>query len=262
MREQVKNVLAHLPPAGDPRGITILIYHRVGGGTTDELDLAEPAFLRQLDLLASQRVLSMDAALDQLDRGDPTPGVVITFDDGFDEVFRVAWPHLRQRGLPFLVYLASAYIGSPMRWPGSTASGAPGVGLSWAQLEAMVASGLCTVGNHTHTHARPAAISPGELDQCTDTIERHLDVRPAHFTYPWGLPVPSLEPALRERFRSASTGLLGRNLPETDRMRLRRVPVRRTDPDRFFTAKLGGNLVPEHAYASLVTAAKRVGMHA
>ena len=164
--------------------------------------------------------------------------------------------------MPFLVYLATAYMGAPMRWPGATATGVPGIGLTWAQLEEMTASGLCSVGNHTHTHVRPDALTTDDLDACTDTIEHHLGIRPAHFTYPWGVPVPALEPALRQRFRSASTGDLGRNLPATDRMRLRRVPVRRTDPDRFFRAKLGGNLRPERAYARLVATAKQVGMHA
>ena len=32
-------------------GATLLIYHRVGGGTTNELDLDVEAFRRQLDML-------------------------------------------------------------------------------------------------------------------------------------------------------------------------------------------------------------------
>jgi peptidoglycan/xylan/chitin deacetylase (PgdA/CDA1 family) len=262
MRDRVKNVLALGPQGGPGGGVTVLIYHRVGGGTSDELDLPTDAFVRQLDMLTDRRVLSMDDALDQLDAGDSTPAVVLTFDDGFDEVFTHAWPHLRDRGVPFLIYLATAYMAAPMRWPGATAAGVPGTGLTWAQLEEMTASGLCSVGNHTHTHARPEALTTDELDACSDTIERRLGLRPAHFTYPWGVPVPALEPALRQRFRSASTGELGRNLPATDRMRLRRVPVRRTDPDRFFRAKLGGNLGPERTYARLVATAKQVGIHA
>jgi len=262
MREPVKNALSLIPDHRRTEGITVLIYHRVGGDTQDELDLAEADFVNQLDTLARHRVLGLDDALDQLDRGDPSPGVVLTFDDGFSEVYESAWPHLRDRGLPFLVYLASAYVGRPMTWTGSTAGGRPGTGLTWRQLDEMVASGLCSIGNHTHTHARPEALTPDELDACTHAVQTHLGVRPQHFTYPWGMPVPRMEPALRERFRSASTGELGRNHPGTDRMRLRRVPVRRTDPDRFFRAKLTGSLRAERAYAGVVTTAKRAGMHA
>jgi len=240
----------------EPTGVTLLIYHRVGGGTSDELDVPTAAFERHLDLLAGHDVISLDDALDRLDAGDTSPCVVLTFDDGFEDVYQNAWPLLRDRRLPFTIYLASAFVGETMRWEGSTAAGAPGRGLSWEQLAEMVESGLCTVGNHTHWHARPHEITPAELDECSRAIEDHLGVAPRHFTYPWGIVQPTVEPLIHERFRSASTGELGRNLPDGNRMRLRRVPVRQTDPDEFFAAKLRGILLPERVYAAAVTAAK------
>jgi peptidoglycan/xylan/chitin deacetylase (PgdA/CDA1 family) len=258
MREQVKQVLGAWPGRGDPAGATLLIYHRVGGGTTDELDLAPERFRAQVRQLAAVDVLSLDAALDRLDAGDDRPSFVLTFDDGFADVYEHAWPLLREHGLPFTLYLASAYMGQRMRWPGSTATGEPGIGLTWSQIGEMAESGLCTVGNHTHDHVRPDVLDVDQLDTCSDVIGRAVGVRPSHFTYPWGIPVPALDRAMRDRFRSASTGALGRNDAATDRMLLRRVPVRRTDPDRFFAAKLRDGLLPERAYARLVATAKRV----
>lgn len=262
MRERVKNVLAGLPQRAQAAGATLLIYHRVGGGTSDELDLSVERFADQLDELRKHDVLSLDGALDRLDADDSSPSVVLTFDDGFSDVHTHAWPLLRQRAIPFTIYLASAYVDAPMRWPGSTSTSVPGHGLTWEQLGEMVDSGLCTIGNHTHRHTRPELVTPRDLDECTDAVQTHLDVRPHHFTYPWGIAVPALEPGLRERFRSASTGELGRNLPGTNRWRLRRVPVRRTDPLSFFRAKLDGALGPERAYATIVGAAKSVGVRA
>lgn len=259
LRARLKGGLARLAGSASASGATLLIYHRVGGGTTDELDLPAATFERHLDLLAGHDVLSLDAALDRLDAGDARPSVVLTFDDGFEDVYRNAWPLLRERGLPFTVYLASGFVGRTMTWEGSTARGAAGLGMTWEQLAEMVESGLSTIGNHTHDHVRPEALTEADLDACTEAVRDHLGVETKHFTYPWGIPVPELEPALRARFRSASTGILGRNLPDTDRMLLKRVPVRRTDPDRFFAAKLTGNLVPERAYSAVVRVAKRLG---
>ena len=67
----------------------MLIYHRGGGGTTNELDLDVEAFRRQLDMLERHDVLSLDAALDRLEAGDASPSVVLTFDDGFADVFDI-----------------------------------------------------------------------------------------------------------------------------------------------------------------------------
>jgi peptidoglycan/xylan/chitin deacetylase (PgdA/CDA1 family) len=258
MRERVKQVLGAWPGPGEPAGATLLIYHRVGGGTTDELDLAPERFRAQVRQLSDADVVTLDAALDRLDVGDLRPSFVLTFDDGFADMHEHAWPLLREHRLPFTLYLASGYMGAPMRWPGSTARGAPGTGLGWPQIREMVDSGLCTVANHTHDHVRPEALTAEQLDLCSETVERETGVRPQHFTYPWGIAVPAMEDAMRARFRSASTGELGRNDAATDRLRLRRVPVRRTDPDRFFAAKLRDGLLPERAYTQLVRTAKRV----
>ncbi|MGY1739539.1 MULTISPECIES: polysaccharide deacetylase family protein [unclassified Blastococcus] len=260
MRRALKDVLACL--SGRPaRGCTVLIYHRVGGGSTDERDVAIPDFEAQLDELARHEVLGLDDALDRLERGDASPSVVLTFDDGFRDVHEHAWPRLESAGLPFTVYLATAFVGGTMHWDGSTARAA-GPALSWHQIEEMAASGLATVGAHTHSHVRPERLTLGELEQCDVAIEAALGARPRHFTYPWGIPVPRVEDELRRRYRSASTGRLGRNLPGADLARLRRVPVRRTDPIGFFRAKLRGSLGPERAYAGIVAAAKQGGLRA
>lgn len=259
LRTLVKNGLATRSGRGPARGASLLIYHRVGGGTTNELDLEVGAFRRQLEILDDHDVVSLDAALDRLDAGDVSPSVVLTFDDGFADVYENAWPLLRDHRMPFTIYVATDYMGTAMKWEGATATGPAGQGLAWGQLEEMVASGLCTLGNHTHRHARPEQLTEDELDICTESVQERLGVTPQHFTYPWGIAVPAMEPALRARFRSASTGELGRNLPGVDPMRLRRIPVRRTDPEGFFAAKLAGNLLPERAYAGMVRAAKTFG---
>ena len=258
LRRILKWVLALLGGQRPAVGATLLIYHRIGGGTANELDLDPASFKRQLDLLRDHDVLHLDEALDRLDAGDRTASFVLTFDDGFADVYKNAWPLLRDRKIPFTIYLATAYMGETMVWEGATATGKPGRGLTWNQLREMVASGLCTIGNHTHNHVRPEALTEKELDLCTARIEAELGVTPRHFTYPWGIPVPEMEDAMRARFRSASTGNLGRNTSGTNLMELHRVPVRRTDPPAFFAAKLQGNLLPERLYALIVGGIKAV----
>ena len=262
-RRGVKRALAAL---GEPLarrhpgvGATVLIYHRVGGGTPDERDLPVRQFADQVSVLAKHRVVAIDTALDELEAGDDSPKVVVTFDDGFDDVHTVAWPLLRAAGLPFTLYVTTAYIDGTMHWPGST-SKHPGPALSWSQLEELAADPLVTIANHTHTHARPEHLDADELDTCTELLEQRLGVTPRHFAYTRGVPVPAARPLLEERFRSAATGVIGRNTTETDPLHLHRVPVRGSDPLSFFRAKLRGRLGPERRYEHLVGAAKRLGL--
>ena len=242
-------------------GVTILTYHRVGGGSQDELDLDPAAFANHVNVLAGADVVTIDKASQQLQDGDRSPSVVLTFDDGFGDVYENAWPLLREHRLPFTLYLATRYVGGRMRWDGAT-SKSDGAALTWDQIAEFADSGLCTLGNHTHSHVRPGELTTAELDACSDEIARHVGFRPRHFAYPWGIAVKHAESELRRRFRTAVTGVVGRNLPGSDPMRLRRVPVRRTDPLEFFQAKLTGQLLPERAYGALVATAKKAGARA
>src|SRR5207245_11097111 len=53
-------------------GVVILLYHRVGGGSSLEIDLAPQLFDEQMAAVAaSNRVLSLGAALAQLDASEP-----------------------------------------------------------------------------------------------------------------------------------------------------------------------------------------------
>ena len=241
-------------------GATLLIYHRVGGGTGDELDLPAQAFADQLDALdaGGHDVVPLDTALDRLDGGDRQPSVVLTFDDGFADVGETVLPILRAaraalHGLPGCRTrrrghgMGRVRVGQP--------GGAPA--LTWSQVEELSDSGLCTIGNHTHSHATPLSMSVDELDRCSHEIERRLGAPPSHFVWTWGVEVDHLLPAVRQRFRSAATGTVGRNQPGDDLHRLRRVPVRATDPPAFFRAKLQGTLQGERAYGAAVRIAKR-----
>ena len=261
LRATIKRALARVRSHRTAAGATILIYHRVGGGSQDELDLEPAEFAAQLDALNGAAVVSLDEAARRLETGDRSPCVVLTFDDGFADVYRNAWPLLRERRLPFTLFLAARYVGGRMRWEGSTAK-TDGAALTWDQIAELVRSGLCTIGNHTYSHVPPQQLNCAELDACSDEIERRIGSRPTHFAYPWGIPVAQLEDELRQRFRTASTGMVGRNLPGNDPMRLHRVPVRRTDPLEFFQAKLTGRLLPERTYGALVNAAKKAGARA
>lgn len=260
MKSLLKKGLAQVAGSGQPRGMTLLVYHRIGGGTGNELDVRTETFRDQVNYLVNQPVVSIDEGLDRLDAGDNRPSFVLTFDDGFRDLYENGWPLLRERQIPFTVYLATKYMGKEMQWAGATATGAPGQGLTWGQIDEMVESGLCTIGNHTHSHARPETLSIDELDECSRLIESKVGFAPQHFAYPWGVGVKRMESELEKRFRSSVTLEVGRNLDQTNRMRLQRVSVRGSDPIQFFSAKFVGNLVPERTYERIVQIGKTLGL--
>ena len=79
-------------------GITVLIYHRVGGHSASGVDLDPVVFDAQLSWLRQHtEVVSLDAALAVT---DDRPRVVVTFDDGTADFVEFALPALVRHAVP------------------------------------------------------------------------------------------------------------------------------------------------------------------
>jgi peptidoglycan/xylan/chitin deacetylase (PgdA/CDA1 family) len=72
-------------------------------------------FRRQMELVSERsKVLSLDEAAAVLcgEQASARPATVVTFDDGYRDFYDLAWPVLREMGLPATIFVPSAYIGS------------------------------------------------------------------------------------------------------------------------------------------------------
>jgi peptidoglycan/xylan/chitin deacetylase (PgdA/CDA1 family) len=249
-----------------PTGVTILIYHRVGGGSDSAVDLDAQQFDTQLAHLAEHhRVLTLDEAVAELTAGvvegwgsagrpdgegttgGDTPSaakrpVVITFDDGTTDFTEVVVPALERHRLPATLYAATSFIdeGTDFPW------GAPPA--DWGALRDSTTTGLVTIGSHTHTHGLldrlDTAALDDDLDRSIDLIGEHIGVRPRHFAYPKAVPGSSAaEIAVRRRFETAALARNRVNRPRhTDLHRLWRTPVKRSDTPELFAARAAGGL--------------------
>lgn len=226
-------------------GIVVLIYHRVGAGSGLELDLPRTRFDEQMaELAAGGRVTTLDHALELLVAPHPPTEdpVVVTFDDGPADFADTTVPILERHQIPVTMYLATAFLEEQREFP----YGAPP--LSWAAMRDTVATGLVTVGSHTHTHALldriPEAQVNEELDTSVALIEAHLGVTPVHFAYPKSVaPSPVADRAVRARFRSAAlAGTRPNPYGTTDAHRLARSPIQAGDEMRWFRAKVSGGM--------------------
>ncbi len=230
------------PPPG---GLTVLIYHRVGASSGLEVDLPVELFEAQVEALAaSGRVTTLAHALDHLDEPvERSAGpIVVTFDDGTADFVDVALPVLVRHGVPSTIYLATRFVDEALVFPGS------GTALTWSSVADAAATGLVTVGSHTHSHALldrlPTDDVADELDRSIDLIEDHLGATPLDFAYPKALLGSAVaEAAVRARFRSAALAGTRANVPgATDRFRLARTPVQVGDGMRWFSHKVNGGM--------------------
>lgn len=245
---QVAIAADHVLPSGP--GVTVLSYHQVGGPRPGSVNLPVGAFAEQMAALASQDLgcepVTLDHAVATLAAGSrpATDQVVITFDDGTADFVEHAVPILAEHGLPATLYLATAFVEERRSfWDDGSV-------LSWSGLRDAVATGLVSIGTHTHTHVlldrADAAAAVRELETSMRLVEERLGVTPLHFAYPKAVaPARGSETdlAVREKVRSAAiAGGRVNRFGSTDLWRLARTPVVAADDLGAFARKVRGGL--------------------
>lgn len=216
------------------RGVTVLAYHLIDGGSDSPVDIGLDAFRAHLDHLAAHaRVVPLCDA----DPGGPPDQVVITFDDAYANFHEVAWPLLRERGLPATLYVPVDYLDggdTPIRGRSIQAC-------TWDQLREMASQGL-DIGSHTCSHPDLRALDGPALEReiagSRAVLEERLGVPVRTFCYPRGLHTRAARRAVGAAYELGVVGGGRKYRPGTPRHSVPRISLRRDHPVATFPAML------------------------
>lgn len=234
-----------------PPGVLILAYHKVGSPVPGEMNVPLPVFRRQMAHLATHYpVLPLAAALQLAGTGALERDVaVLTFDDGYRNLFTQALPVLQEWNLPATVYICPAYAqrGSPLPWDREPSERV----MDWPLLRELTRDGRIRCGSHTWSHrvlpGATAAEVAAEVGGACAEIEDRLGVPVPDFCYPKGLWDARSAAIVRRHHQTAVVGGFRPALPPLDPWRLHRLPMVASDTFPLFLAKLAGRLAWESA---------------
>ncbi len=214
--------------------VPILMYHQVS-------PRPEPSFrkysLTPQALAAQMRWLAVaghvPVTLDRLlaaRRGHarlPRRAVVITFDDGYQDVLRHAVPILRARGFPAIIYLVAGLMGQTTVWLAERGLALPL--MDWAGARELAAAGI-QCGGHTLSHPRLSELDPAasrrELLESRLMLEDRLGTAVPHLAYPYGSYNESVRNQAAEcGYETACSVRIGLSGAGDDLLALHRVPI-------------------------------------
>ena len=164
-----------------------LLYHHVDDSTPFITSISPEQFNRHLDILSNESfsVLPLEQMVSQSIKDDHLKKIAsITFDDGYESIYRVAYPLLKERGWPFTIFVTTDLIGTSSLY------------INWQQLAEMAENGA-SIANHTLTHnhlirRKPDEVEADWLARATTEITGATEQLAEHgyqttlFAYPYG----------------------------------------------------------------------------
>ena len=246
--------VARLMGWNDRSHVPILMYHSI---STNLFGLSHPyfqinttpdVFSMQMRWLrnAGYQSVNLSELVDGLaDAREMSKKVVITFDDGYRDVFTDGLPIMKQCGFTATIFLATDRIReTPMRFEGVDY-------LTWRDVQELQKEGM-NFGSHTVTHPDLRSLEPEQIDYelgySKEVIEQKLGVAVESFSYPFPFPeedrdfIRFLGDTLENQgFKNGVSNAIGRAHRESNFYFLPRLGMNSWDTPELLKAKvLGG----------------------
>ncbi len=169
-------------PAGEVAA-PILMYHRINNQMASRYVVRVDAFQKQMQILADggYQSVTVSELRDVMVNGGylPEKPVVLTFDDGYVDVFENAYPILNELGFTGTAYVITGTLGTDLSYGY----------MQTDQLAELAAAGW-EIGSHSVTHSDLRNSKLGilnELEQSKQVLEDQLGVTVRSFSYPFAV---------------------------------------------------------------------------
>ena len=179
--------------------IAVFVYHRFGENNYPSTNIRMPQFKKHLDELIKNNynVVSIETIIDALENNKnlPEKTVAITIDDAFFSIYKKAWPILKEKKLPFTIFVSTGPVNSNSKNY-----------MNWEQLKEMNNRGV-TIGHHTKNHfhlvGKKKETIISEIEEASDDFLKNLGYVPDIFAYPYGEYSSEIKEITKNYFKAA-----------------------------------------------------------
>ena len=155
------------------------MYHRFEENKYPSTNIKIKDFKRHLDLIKENdfNFISHKEFVDAINSKNLDRKILLTIDDGFKSFYENAWPILKQRKIPFIIFINTETIGSNGY-------------MDWSEIKEISSFEFVHIGNHSHTHDYLVDKSDKEIEDDLKTsiniFKEKLNHETKFFAYPFG----------------------------------------------------------------------------
>ena len=161
------------------QGILSLMYHRFDENKYPSTNIRMDVFKKQIEMIKTYGFEFFNPT--NFDKEFNVPKtkkkILLTIDDGFSSFYDNAWPILKQKKIPFIIFINTETIGSNGY-------------MNWSQIKEISSFNFVHIGNHSHTHGYLVDKSDDEIKKDLETsikiFKDKINHKTKFFAYPFG----------------------------------------------------------------------------
>ncbi len=224
------------------------MYHRFNENKYPSTNIKMEIFKEHLGLIAKKKYefYSPKDFDDEYNNPKNEKKILITIDDAFSSFYENAWPYLKEKKIPFILFVSTEPVGKNNY-------------MTWKQIKEIEKEDFAFIGNHSHSHKYLVDFDfeyfKKDIDKSIEIFKDRLGYNPIFFSYPFGEYSLEQKKYISKRFKYAfgqHSGVIDFN---KDKYELPRFPINEKygDLNRFeFLINLlplqYNKIIPEEKY--------------
>ena len=160
-------------------GIISLMYHRFEENKYPSTNIRLNDFKKHLKIIQNNNIQFVNPKNfeDELIKKKKQRKILLTIDDGFLSFYENAWPILKEKKIPFILFVSTKEVGSSNY-------------MTWDQLKELNKEDFVEIGNHSHTHEylvdKTNDIIRSDIQKSINIFKEKLGKNSNFFSYPFG----------------------------------------------------------------------------
>ena len=160
-------------------GIVSVMYHRFNESKYPSTNIQIDIFKEHLKIIRDSKIEFYNPHDLKNDFKVPKKNkkILITIDDGFKSFYEEAWPILKKRRIPFILFISTEPVGKNGY-------------MNWKQIKEIEKSDFVMIGHHSHTHDylidKTNEEFVADIKKANNIFLNKLGYKPTLFSFPFG----------------------------------------------------------------------------
>ena len=155
------------------------MYHRFEENKYPSTNIRLSDFKKQLEIIQKSNIKFINPKNfeDEIKNNKKQRKILLTIDDGFLSFYQNAWPILKEKKIPFILFVSTREVGSNNY-------------MNWKQIKLISKEDFVEIGNHSHTHEylvdENNKIIKADIEKSINIFKEKLGKNSIFFSYPFG----------------------------------------------------------------------------